>query len=209
MTKTLKVAHAPIEYYWEEYVANAEESCLIPYSTFLSDAMMNIDFGDCYDGSPCELSFLYESGSLEEYLIANPGSDEATYNNLREEFIENCENLPICAQMRPILLADVSPGGQYGDVSGASGLSVFNSADPMIYSWRDVTFLDTDGDPAMTTDADGDPIAVNHATIGLTEFVTLYWEPQFAEQLLGAHPEYQTYRFCEEYTPLFDYALDF
>lgn len=206
--KTLRVAQEPIEYYWEQYIENADESCLIPYENFLANAMSEIDFGDCYDGSPCELNFLYEHGTLEEYIAAT-GETEAEYNTLKEEFVENCENQPICAQMRPILLADISPGGQYGDISGASGLSVFNAADPMVENWRTVTFLNPDASPAMTIDDDGAPIPVNHISIGLTEFIAEYWQSHFAEQLLEAHPEYETYRFCELYPEVFDYALEF
>ncbi|MBL4710400.1 MAG: hypothetical protein JKY48_18375, partial [Flavobacteriales bacterium] len=208
--KTLKVSQAPIEFYWEQYVENADESCIIPYENFLANAMMDIDFGDCYDGSPCELNFLYTFGTWEQYALETGETDESVYNSMHDAYIIDCENQPICAQMRPILLADVSPGGQYGDISGSGGLSVFNDSDPMSYSWRDViNFLDLDGDPVMTTDVDGGPIKVNDASIGLSEFIAEYWEPYFAEQLLGAHPEYETYRFCELYPDVFDYALEF
>jgi len=207
--KTLKVSQEPIEYYWDAMVENADEECLIPYSEFLADAMMDIDFGDCYDGSPCEMNFYYEYGTWEEYSLETGEIDEAVYDALKEAYITDCENQPICARMRPILLADVSPGGQYGDVSGASGLSVFNSADPMLYSWRDASFYEIDGITlATTTNMSGDVVLVNDATISLTEFLML-WKDWWAEELIGAHPEYETYQFCELYSSTFDYALDF
>ncbi|NVK63402.1 MAG: hypothetical protein HWE22_02395 [Flavobacteriales bacterium] len=205
--KTLKVSEAPIEYYWEQYVENADETCLVPYSAFLADAMLNIDYSDCYDGTPCELNFLYEFGTLEEWQLETGGTAEA-YETIREEYIEDCQNQPICDQMRPILLGDVSPGGQYGNIYGVSGLSVFNASDPMEYSWRDVTFLNDDGTPAMTTNTSGETVAVNHSSISLTEFVAL-WNPNWAEELLGAHPEYETYEFCSVYSSVFEYATEF
>ena len=131
--KTLKVSEAPIEYYWDQYIENADAACLTPFSAFLADAMLDIDYSDCYGGSPCVLNFLYEHGTFDEWEIITGGT-ETEYDDLREEYIEACLNEPICSQMRPILLGDVSPGGQYGDISGASGLSVFNAADPMAYS---------------------------------------------------------------------------
>gem|GEM_PF-2198644 len=209
VTKTLRVMHEPIEYYWDQYVELADTNCLIPYSNFLADALMEIDFSDCYEGSPCEMSFYYEYGTWEEYSLETGETNEAVYNTLRTEYLEDCENQPLCTQMRPILLADVSPGGQYGDISGSSGLSVFNSADPMLYSWRDVIFYEIDGvTEAMTTNVFGDEVRVNHATIPLSQFALL-WKDWWAEELIGAHPEYETYRFCELYSGVFDYATDF
>lgn len=205
--KTLKVSEAPIEYYWDQYVENASVECLIPYSAFLADAMLDIDYSDCYEGSPCELNFLYEYGTFEEWQLETGGT-AAAYDVLREEYLEDCQNQPICTQMLPILLGDVSPGGQYGDISGASGLSVFNASDPMDFSWRDVTFLNDDGTPATTTNVSGEEVAVNHASISLTEFVAL-WNPNWAEVLLGAHPEYDTYEFCSTYASIFEYATAF
>ncbi|MGD1843998.1 MAG: RHS repeat-associated core domain-containing protein [Salibacteraceae bacterium] len=207
--KTLKVAQAPIEYYWDAFVEHADENCLIPYSEFLSNAMMDIDFGDCYNGSPCELNFYYTFGTWEEYSLETGETDEAVYDAMKAEYIEDCQNQPICAQMRPLMLADVSPGGQYGDISGASGLSVFNAADPMAYSWRDVDFYELDGVTlAKTVNVMGDTVEVNHLSISLAEFHVL-WKGHWAEALLGAHPEYETYRFCELYSNVFDYSLDF
>lgn len=209
VTKTLKVSQAPVEYYWEQFVENADPTCLIPYSSFLADAMMDVDFGDCYDGSPCELNFFYAYGSWDEYSLETGETDEAVYDNLRKAFIEDCENQPICAQMLPILLSDVSPGGQYGDVSGASGLSVFNAADPMTYSWRDIVFYETDGVTIATmTNLAGSVVPVNDLSISLSEFVA-QWDDHWALSLLGAHPEYQTYRFCEMFPLVADYALNF
>lgn len=206
--KTLKVSQAPIEYYWEEFVANADESCITPYSSFLLEAMMNIDFSDCYDGSPCELGFLFTYGTVEEY-IAETGETAAEYNALKEEYLIDCENQPICAQMLPILLSDVSPGGQYGAVTGASGLSVFNSADPLTFNWRTVDFYEPDGTtPSKMFNSEGVFVDVNHSTITLTEFLS-EWSDHWAEYLLVGHPEYETYRFCELYSSVFDYALSF
>ncbi|MCJ8290813.1 MAG: hypothetical protein HRT58_14265 [Crocinitomicaceae bacterium] len=205
--KTLRVSEAPIEYYWDKYIEYADPSCLVPFSSFLADAMLDIDYSDCYGGSPCALNFLYEHGTFEEWQIITGGT-EIEYNAFRDEYIEDCLNQPICSQMRPILLGDVSPGGQYGDISGASGLSVFNAADPMSSSWRDATFLNDDATPSMTTNVMDETVPVNHASISLTQFVSL-WNPNWAEELLGAHPEYQTYLFCETYSTIFEYATDF
>lgn len=205
--KTLKVSEAPIEYYWEQYVANASESCLIPYSSFLADAMLDIDYSECYEGSPCQLNFLYEHGTYTEWTAVTGGTEEE-YETFKEEYIEDCLNMPICAQMRPILLGDVSPGGQYGDLTGASGFSVFNSGDPATDIWRGVDFLNDDGTPAKTTNMSGELVDVNDMSISLEQFVTL-WNPNWAEVLLDEHPEYETYRFCELYTSIFEYGTEF
>ena len=77
--KTLKVSEAPIEYYWDQYVENAEESCLVSYESFLADAMLDIDYSECYDGNPCELNFLFEYGTFEEWQTVTAVS----YTHLR------------------------------------------------------------------------------------------------------------------------------
>lgn len=210
VTKTLKVLRDPIDYYWTEYIENS--TCQTSFSDFLSAEMSSIDYSLCEENSICYQNFLDEYGTWAVYSAATGETDQQVYENLKENYLIDCTNRPICEQVLPILLADVSPGGQYGSTT-TDPLSVFNENTtlantalfPTMTSWRDLK--DDNGNPVVVMTANG-PYEVTNAVVTGTDVINS-WQDEWAKQLVQFHPEYITYEFCDSFPTVFDYAANF
>ncbi len=205
VTKTLKVAQEPMEYYWQQYVENSD--CITPFSDYLNIELQNIDFSTCDEYTPCLQTFIETYGTWDIYSQATGETDEQVYLDLREEYVINCENAPICEQLYPILIGDVSPGGQYASLDPTDEYSVFNESNSLGFSWRDIVQYGT-STPVDIVTSSGDVYPVNDPLVTINDFLS-NWDQQWAEQLLVAHPEYITYTFCTTYPDVFSYINDF
>ena len=131
---------------------------------------------------------------IDNSTCLTPLSDHFNGFYLEEEF-DNCTNeasdddLEGCDIYRAVMLADVSPGGQYGLYNEST--SPYTPADVASQSvlglWASGTYLDDQG------------IQIDHVTLGwtLTDFVDNFRE-EWAEELLDEHPEYCYLEFCEQ-----------
>ena len=202
--KELVVSEAPIDYYWEQYIAN--DTCLLTYNDFLETTLAGVDFSSCDEYEPCEFNFLLEHGTLEIYLLSNDpdGLNTAAitveYNHLRESFIDNCGTQNPCESMYPSMLLDFKMGGQYAN--GTTSISIFGSPGSSSLYPTGQTFssylpdFDANGNPILIdTDLDGTPdtppsSATQH------QFEDDY-QNEWAEYFLVLHPEYCYYEFCD------------
>lgn len=207
VTKTLQVSSAPMDYYWEQYVENSP--CITPYSEFLQTEMDEIDYSLCEELTVCYQNFLDEYGLWTVYAAETGETDEQVYIDLREAFIIDCENMPICEQMKPILMGDVSPGGQYGSTNPNDDLSVFNTNNSLGLHWKSSGLnYTTNGQPSFIQNSLGVMVSPLDPSISLSEFLN-NWNQEWAEALMAAHPEYTTYTFCSTFPSVFDYAANF
>ncbi len=207
VTKTLKVSQAPVDYYWEQYVENS--TCLTPYSEFLQNELSTIDYSLCESLTACEQNFLDHFGTWTVYLANNPGATQQQYEDEKEEFIIDCENAPICEQLKPILMGDVTPGGQYGSLDPTDPLSVFNTNNSLEIHWQSAGLnYTTNGQPSLIQNSLGNMVSPLDPSITLTDFLN-NWQQEWAEALIVGHPEYITYTFCTTFPEVFSYAANF
>jgi hypothetical protein len=131
--KTLEVNPEARDFYFAKYVESADTvECLMTFYDFYEEQLALIDTMDCY--IDCE-SCIEDLGSRDDYIASGLGSGE-DWDAAIEECNENC-NLYVdpCEQALEMMLADMSPYGQYAtfnDVDGEintlgpnHGLSVF------------------------------------------------------------------------------------
>ncbi|MBL4707002.1 MAG: hypothetical protein JKY48_00990 [Flavobacteriales bacterium] len=207
VTKTLQVATAPMDYYWEQYIESS--TCLTPYSEFLETEMNAIDYGLCEELTACYQNFLDQYGTWTVYSATTGETNEQVYLDLKEDYIIACENTPVCEQMKPILMGDVSPGGQYGSLDPAEALSVFNVNNSLGIHWQSTSLNYTsNGQPSLIQNSLGNMVSPLDPSITLSDFLNS-WNQEWAEALMVAHPEYVTYTFCNTFPAVFDYAANF
>lgn len=130
-----------------------------------------------------------------------------------------------CEAGYQMMLADVSPGGQYADFESLTEarperfpLSVLyeHNALPLAHAnWRHPArqYLDANGTPSRIPIRDGDPAFCASPSDGtcapqdlnhVEDFVH-HWRPSWAEALVPYHPEYGYYRWCREHEEVVKY----
>jgi RHS repeat-associated protein len=126
-----------------------------------------------------------------------------------------------CGVAREGMLADMSPGGQYGlidwaNYSALDPLSVFNTGNILpetrannhaFWNNPNLVYKHEDGTPALIPDPSGQMVKPNASGISLQLFLE-NWEPSWAEALLPYHPEYCYLEWCENDNPSFDFDVD-
>ncbi len=186
----------------------------------------NINSGNCdslfpaVDGcadciSICDRVVLNDPGN--GYYIDGDSTNTyySTEQEAKDKCLELCENknnasAPIpdyCTSYRKILLADMSPGGQYFDNSHSlyttdslgDEVLVSNYKD-LMDDWLDAELRDSSGvrlgiSDFHWTDANGDTIDLVQAGWTSWDDIRENWRDEWAELLLPYHPEYCMYEF--------------
>ncbi len=130
ISKKLIVSEAAVEFYAEQYADPAVNTCALTFDDFLQEELNNIDYSDCNIG--CE-ECVQSLGDRDDFVAQGFGTAE-DYDRLVEECNAPCESPSRCETIYEMLLADMAPGGQYGEFQDASGsispsgypLSVYN-----------------------------------------------------------------------------------
>ncbi|NOG96174.1 MAG: hypothetical protein HND27_10410, partial [Bacteroidetes bacterium] len=204
--KELYVDKSALEYYVEDYMKN--NTCLLSYDDFLNYQANKLDFSGCYPDY-CESKCLTELGTLEDFLADARGSEE-DYNNLWNACIESCNKWNHCDALYYTMLADVSPGGQYGEIfdqnyaldPSVHALSVYNTSNNLSASnanWRNpiIPYKDEAGNTSYITLNNGTQVLPEDTSVTFEEFLA-NWQTSWANSLVTYHPEYCYYTWCTE-----------
>lgn len=231
--KTLKVNEQAVKDYTADYIAAADTTCILTKHDFIAwNLNHSIDLKDCdMTCSECVANLISTLGERAAYIAStacsgNPAACGAEWDALYEECMAPCKSTSLCETGYQMMLADVSPGGQYGATSGNdTRLSVFNSSNSFPHnsytglkrSWRgpspayadelgklsliELTEISTGVySPALNTGET--PTFTNGKYYAKPEqFSELsdflkYWQPSWAKSLVLYHPEYEYYKWC-------------
>lgn len=166
---------------------------------------------------------------VKHYLQRFETECTSVYNNILQTYLSQVDSamceveddskaLNRCQVAREGMLADLSPGGQYGQIDWATydssdPLSVFNnSASNRLpeanANWKNssLVYKNEAGMSVLFKNAAGQWVQHYDPSIGLKEFLQS-WEPSFAKTLLRFHPEYCYLEWCEKDDPAFDYDV--
>src|SRR5690554_742839 len=231
--KSLKVNGEALENYTTDYLSE-NNACLMLFEDFIpipDDTPCNYTCDECLEelGSFNEFKLRWAKDSIGEYATATNLSGNAQYyqniyNQIKNDCMAGCDVLTTCNAYKPMLLTDVSPGGQYaGIVNGTPfNLSVFTSG-----NWRANAFINNSKNyldelrnvaylEAYPMSSNGGPLYIPNTSLiqyqisgngqpsemvkpwqlNRADFIT-YFQPSWAEALIEYHPEY----------PLYEYAL--
>jgi RHS repeat-associated protein len=140
VSKILTVNEDAVQFYLDSlFLDSAYNTCLKTLHDFQEEYLALVDTSDCYiDCETCVLSL----GDRDEFVATGKGT-ALEYDVQVEKCRESCKVLSPCDASYKMMLADVSPGGQYAqyyntntnmiDVS-AFPLSVLNSSNILPYS---------------------------------------------------------------------------
>jgi len=230
--KTLKISESALNFYAEDFLSNL--TCL-PTIEELEQTFL----GDTTCGTTCE-TCITQLGEREDFYMRyfdgiTPGSaDYANADSIYNRAVRACAEL--CDQSEPsdcdimyrMMLADVSPGGQYATfdttetvddiiyTTSTDVTSVFYkniSAHDSLYPFKKVVrlgysdslYVDEFGNIDYIYRADSTKVRIDHLT--LNEFIA-YFKPSWAKTLVRAHPEYCLYLCCKENSnPAWDSAF--
>ncbi|MFZ5553171.1 MAG: DUF6443 domain-containing protein [Bacteroidota bacterium] len=118
VSKILTVNSDAREFYIEKYLDPAYNTCIKTLEDFQNEYLAQIDPEDC--NISCE-SCAASLGDRDDFVAQGKGT-ALQYDLLMEACFEPCKVITVCEATYQMLLADVSPGGQYAefDVSGNS-----------------------------------------------------------------------------------------
>lgn len=131
--KSLKINQDAYEFYLSKYLDGTVNTCLTPFSQFLTEEKAKLDYTGCeLTCDQCVASL----GTRDEYVLAGKGT-EAEWQAEYDKCMEPCEGTSLCEQTLHMMTEDMKPGGQYAqwydpaketmDVS-IYPLSIFNPA---------------------------------------------------------------------------------
>lgn len=179
-TDSLRVNLGMGKYYIEETITVNDSSFEFYYNQYLEENTCIPTYQDI-------LTSLLDSANTE---MCNPFIDSTVGNTCRDHYL--------------MMLSDFYPGGQYSlyfnqdsaMLDSTFNLSIFNPNNklPGTPFWRDVTFLDDNGNPDSIFVL-GTKWAVDKAPLFN---VIGQWNPSWSEQLVQYHPEYCYYNGCME-----------
>ncbi len=175
LTKKLSVNQAAAQSYLDAIV---KDTCEYKWETILNNQLARIDTTSCYEScTKCAQPLLPSPVCDTAYCKPNPNR---------------------CDIIRSMMLADVTPGGQYAQFTrnadgtidaGAYPLSVFNPANLLLPAGSNIINLSQFSQVNSYSDL------VNN------------WRPEYAEKLLPMHPEFCLLGWCKE--PGIDTTLHF
>ncbi|NUQ23114.1 MAG: hypothetical protein HUU34_04125 [Saprospiraceae bacterium] len=207
IVKRLKVNEAAADAYAYHFINDPSNKCSQKYEDFLKEEMSKIDTFGCHIG--CD--------DIDSSIVNTPGLTPEEINALSEEIAELQEalcdtTLTLCEAAYAAMLADVSPGGQYGYLPGTPAInpedhlvSVYVSPGalpsggnaPPYYQNSNLNFKGDNGF-AFQIDLGNGLVNINDPTVPLQDFLN-NWRDEWAEELLPFHPEYCYYEFCSDY----------
>lgn len=130
LVKTLTINEDAAAFYLDAYLDSVNNECVMTYHDFLAGFMANIDITSCYiDCDSCASSL----GLRDDYISEGKGSGQE-YDALMASCLSACEEPTMCEMALEMMLADFSPGGQYGEYVDHTGnfnptpfyLSIYN-----------------------------------------------------------------------------------
>ncbi|SHL81608.1 RHS repeat-associated core domain-containing protein [Chitinophaga jiangningensis] len=201
-----------IEDYTDDFIAR--NTNLKTQLQFVIEQLKRENFAGCFSQcTTCREAL----GSMAEFTTAlsmrvqrngvSFGGQEAAFNSwaqgLYSALLDNCQALQLscmpspCERLRQLLIADVTPGGQYALFDNA-GVAIDPSVNVVNTYWRTVF-------PTSASQAE-----YEQNKIQLNDTVTLYpnspdftllmlqqyWQPQWGDKFVVYHPEYCEYQFC-------------
>lgn len=218
--KTLKVNESALNFYAKNFIDNI--TCLPTIEEleqrFLGDTTCGVTCETCYERLGAREDF------YKRYFTGiTPGSSDyanadSIYNRAIRACAELCDNSEPsdCDIMFRMMLADVSPGGQYANyatsetpddiiyTTSSDVTSVFYKANPTdLYPFQEVALYDYPNN--LYVDESGeidyiyrpDSVRVRIDSLTINEFIA-YFKPSWAKTLVKAHPEYCLYLCCKE-----------
>ena len=175
----LIINEAAADLYVENYFSDPNNECVKHLEDFQNEWIAEIA------NIPCE----YDCSESD-------GTDELCDTDLNR-----------CEIAKKRMLLDLSPFGQYGGIDLEEGIgdgltSVFSTNNILNGNYKDDEFS------YPYTNSNGEVIDIDANTISLYDFVTIYWQEEWAEQFFdaGLHPEYCYWQKCSNASA--DYDLD-
>ena len=167
ITKKITVNQQAAEVYVEEVF---KDTCQAKWHEFLDSALAHIDTMDCYKS--CE--------SCDQPPVQTPTCDTAY-----------CQPNPNrCDIIKAMMLADVSPGGQYAQFVRNSNDTIDASAYPLSI-FNDVNILPNASTSQLIT-------ALSPYVFTSYSNLANNWLPEYAEELIVLHPEYCLKGWCDD-----------
>lgn len=246
--KKLTVNKEAFEEYKKQYLASNE--CVKTFDEFLAEEEAKISSRECnYDCNTCQQDLAFYDGKISEYQqrIDNYSSNDpfsleelinkkSELDKIRETTNQACQSLckapNTCDQLFAMILADVSPGGQYGLFKDQDGnldetipYSVYNNIDN---HWRSpaTDYKDAADKLSLIEIISNSPEQVSGASYfdalgnswsgsgpkfikpqglkNLTDFM-IYYQPSWAKSLATYHPEYTCWTSCQQTRSFYDY----
>jgi len=213
INKTLTVNEKSINSYKQTYLAD-KNSCVKSLKDFVDEQFSKTDLscdplGDCLT-------------SCDRSVNRSDFATDKEYNRALETCRLECKSPPACPGLYEELLADMSPGGQYAEYGTEHGTgryyplnrssiyhpdNLFNGEGNIPVDLGVFEFKDENGNIDAVTLPNGDkgtPAQLFDAS--LTDFIK-QWKPSWATAVVGLHPEYAYYDFCNKYKEIEDYEM--
>ncbi len=211
ITKVLTPSKEAVDYYTTQYLAQA--ACVPKTEAqFLTDFKQEIDPNCLMTCATCKTKLTQMGATSDAYLttyiqqvVANGGTPtkqdtlhaRQVYDEVKKECNTICEDSPNrCESYYQVLLADVSPGGQYARTDNSANCVVDELLVSVLYTNKyklpSPQYKDEFG-KLDTIILDG--IGYLPQDLPLCEFVQ-YWKPSWAKSLVQYHPEYCLYLRC-------------
>lgn len=124
--KELRINKAALDYYLEEMM-DPSQSCFKSKTEFIAEEMAAIDYSGCE--VTCD-QCVEQLGTRDEYVLRGLGT-ERDWELAYERCIEPCADESKCQTLFRLMLADVSPGGQYAEWYDTSTARMNTSAFPL------------------------------------------------------------------------------
>jgi hypothetical protein len=224
---TLTVNEEAADAYIANYINDPANQCVEHLSDFQETFIAQIPDAPCeYDCS----TYIQDIKLMEDQILRlqrqiakDPNNPNA--NSLRNQIValkdeiqslnELCDPNAInaCVIHKRRMLAEMSPGGQYaqvtlnsaGDLVGDGRLSIFSIDNILgdnfsVLDYRSSIFSYPYSTNGVTSNLD-----VN--TISLSQLVNNYWQEEWAEQFLAFHPEFCYLNMCDSLSATFDQRL--
>lgn len=133
-----------------------------------------------------------------------------------EDICGDFGGLNVCEMAENRMLKDMSPYGQYGAIYLDTMTNTYKANDSLsIYA--DANYLNNDGstmnykNPVFVypfTNPDGTIVNIDPNSISLGEFITVFWQDEWADQYLPYHPEHCYLLSCNHESADFDKELN-
>ncbi|WP_343307727.1 RHS repeat-associated core domain-containing protein [Chitinophaga niabensis] len=185
---------------------------------FLLEQLNRMDFKNCISDCQTCLGTLGEKANfmtrVREQLLLNQ-IDVVTYrtqidawsDGMYDVLFAYCQNIRLtcsqspCDEYKTLMLADVSPGGQYA-LFMADGTALEPTLNVISKYWRSEVFIpsgpaDPNYQATLIKKDDGSFTSPYDANFSIVDLIK-YWDPAWANLFLQYHPERCALTFCED-----------